>query len=225
MITLYHCVDARSFRALWALEEIGLPYRLEMLPFPPRFLAREYLELNPLGTVPLMIDGEIRMTESAAICQYLAERYAGPPLSVRPDEPGYGAYLNALSLGEATLTWPQAIMLYLGRFQPPERRLPQAVEYYRRWMVGRLAAFARMLEGAEHVAAGRFTVADISVGYALMLLKITKLFDQAPAPLQAYYARLKERPAFQRAKAAQKAAAAEKGVSSPVPPDSVESSG
>jgi glutathione S-transferase len=223
MITLWHCVDARSFRALWALEEVGQPYRLEILPFPPRFLAREYLALNPLGTVPLMIDGDVRMTESAAICQYLAERYSGPPLSVRPDEPGYGAYLNALHLGEATLTWPQAVMLYLGRFQRPERRLPQAVEYYGRWMLGRLAGFERMLEGAEHVAAGRFPVADISVGYALMLLKITELFDQAPASLQAYYGRLKERPAFKRAKAAQKDAADEKSVPSPAPPNGGES--
>jgi glutathione S-transferase len=210
MITLWHCVDARSFRVLWALEEIGLPYRLEMLPFPPRFLARDYLEINPLGTVPLMIDGDVRMTESAAIGQYLAERYAGPPLAVRPDEPGYAAYLNALHLGEATLTWPQAVMLYLGRFQPPERRLPQAVEHYRRWTLGRLAAFQRMLEGAEHVAAGRFTVADISIGYALMLLNFTGLFDQAPASLQAYYGRLEERPAFRRAKAAQTEAARQK---------------
>ena len=62
MITLYHCTDARSFRPLWALEEIGLPYRLEMLPFPPRFLKREYLAINPLGTIPLLIDEETRMT-------------------------------------------------------------------------------------------------------------------------------------------------------------------
>ena len=67
MITLYHCVDARSFRALWALEEVGVPYELRMLPFPPRYLQREYLKVNPLGTIPLMIDGETRMTESAAI--------------------------------------------------------------------------------------------------------------------------------------------------------------
>src|SRR5271165_2874831 len=114
MIALWHCVDARSFRPLWALEEIGLQYRLEILPFPPRYLAREYLEINPLGTIPLLVDGETRMTESAAICQYLAERYAGPPLAVRPDEQGYGAYLNALHFGEATLTFPQTIVLRYG---------------------------------------------------------------------------------------------------------------
>jgi hypothetical protein len=52
VIILYHCAAARSFRPLWTLEELGLPYDLRMLPFPPRVLAREYLALNPLGTFP-----------------------------------------------------------------------------------------------------------------------------------------------------------------------------
>jgi glutathione S-transferase len=69
MITLYHCMSARSFRPLWMLEELGLPYQLAMLPFPPRGLARSYLDVNPLGTIPLIVDGNTRMTESAAICQ------------------------------------------------------------------------------------------------------------------------------------------------------------
>jgi glutathione S-transferase len=212
MITLWHCVDARSFRALWALEEIGLPYRIEILPFPPRYLARQYLKINPLGTIPLMVDGETRMTESAAICQYLADRYAGPPLAVRPDEPGYGAYLNALHFGEATLTFPQTIVLRYSQLEKPDRRLPQAVSDYARWTLGRLNGLAANMGEAEYVAAGRFTVADISIGYALMMLGFVDLFDQAPASLQAYYRRLAERPAFHRAKAAQQAAAAAKGI-------------
>jgi len=68
MIELYHCVSARSFRPLWALEELGAPYQLRMLPFPPRALQRSYLALNPLGTVPLLLDGDTRMTESSAMC-------------------------------------------------------------------------------------------------------------------------------------------------------------
>jgi glutathione S-transferase len=215
MITLYHCVDARSFRALWALEEAGVPYELKMLPFPPRFLKREYLKVNPLGTIPLMIDGETRMTESAAICQYLAERYAGPPLAVRPDEPGYGQYLNALHCGEATLTFPQTLVLRYSQLEPPERRLPQAVADYSRWTLGRFAGFETLMSGADYVAADRFTAADISVGYALMMLKFVELFDRAPPSLKAYYDRLRERPAFQRAKAAQTAAAVEQGVAPP----------
>ena len=110
MITLYHCMSARSFRPLWMLEELGLPYELRMLPFPPRVLARSYLDLNPLGTVPLMIDGRTRMTESAAICQYLCALSAPTSLQVEPAEDDYGAYLNYLHFGEATLTFPLPLL-------------------------------------------------------------------------------------------------------------------
>jgi glutathione S-transferase len=210
MVVLWHCLDARSFRALWALEEIGLPYRLEMLPFPPRFLAREYLAINPLGTIPLMMDGEIRMTESAAICQYLADRYAGPPLAVGREEPAYAAYLNALHFGEATLTFPQTIVLRYGQMEPPERRLPQAVTDYARWTLGRFRAFEEMSAGAEYACAGRFTMADISIGYAVMLARFAGLADELPEATRCYFDRLAARPAFLAAKAAQRLAWDEK---------------
>ena len=96
MITLYHCADARSFRALWALEELRLAYELKLLPFPPRVLAPDYLAENPLGTIPLLVDGTTRMTESAAIVQYLATRDGPTPLSVEPGDPAYGDWLNGL---------------------------------------------------------------------------------------------------------------------------------
>ena len=128
MITLYHCVSARSFRVLWMLEELGVPYELKMLPFPPRALQRSYLEVNPLGTVPLMLDGATRMTESAAICQYLAQRFAPTPLNVEPGEADFGAYLNHLHFGEATLTFPQSLVLRYGRFEPEARRVVDALQ-------------------------------------------------------------------------------------------------
>ena len=204
MITLYHCANARSFRALWALEEVGQPYELKLLPFPPRFHAREYLEINPLGTIPYLIDGETRMTESAAICQYLADRYAGAPLAVAREEPAYGAYLNALHMGEATLTFPQTLVLRYGTLEPPEKRLPQVAADYKRWTLVRMKALGAMLAGAEYVAGDRFTVADISVAYATMLARILGMKDDVPPFLSDHYARVSARPAFLRAKAAQK---------------------
>ena len=72
---LYHCVDARSLRPLWALEEMGLPYELEVLPFPPRVFKKDYLGVNPLGTIPYLVDGDTHMTESSGSCHYLVERY------------------------------------------------------------------------------------------------------------------------------------------------------
>lgn len=106
MITLYHCNAARSFRPLWMLEEQGLPYDLKMLPFPPRVFAKEYLAINPLGTIPFMIDGETKMTESSGICYYLGTRYGPTPLVVGVDEPAYGAFLNWMYFSDATLTFP-----------------------------------------------------------------------------------------------------------------------
>ena len=203
MITLHHCHDARSFRPLWALEELGLSYELKRLPFPPRYRAREYLELNPFGTIPLLEDGATRMTESAASLQYLADRYGAPPLRVLPEEPDYGAYLNALHQGEATLTFPQTIVLRYTQLEPEARRLPQAATDYGKWTLGRMRALETWLAGAEYVAAGRFTVADISIAYALMLAQIVGLFDQAPQALRAHFERCAARPAFARAKAAQ----------------------
>ena len=132
MITLYHCAAARSFRVLWALEELGLPYELKMLSFPPRVFAKEYLGLNPLGTIPFLIDGDTRMTESAAILEYLVVRHGPTPLAVGTGEPEFGAYLNWLHFGEATLTFPQALILRYSRFEPEERRSPQVVVDYTR---------------------------------------------------------------------------------------------
>src|SRR5690606_13562699 len=154
-IVLYHCVSARSFRPLWALEELGLDYELKMLPFPPRAKAREYLQSNLLGTIPLLCDGDVRMTESAAICQYLVTRYGPTPLAVSVEEPDFGAYLNWLHFGEATLTFPQTIVLRYGRLEPPERRLPQAEEDYRRWFLTRLRGVEAVLSTQSYLCAGR----------------------------------------------------------------------
>ena len=216
MVVLYHCVSARSFRPLWMLEELGAPYDLRMLPFPPRAHQRSYLEINPLGTIPFLIDGDTRMTESAAICQYLAERFDpqnAKGLAVRPHEPGFGAWLNGLHQGEATLTFPQTLVLRYGHFEPDERKLPQVVEDYTKWFLSRLRWIDALLKDNAFLSAGRFTAADISVGYALMLAGHLGLTAQLPDAVSAYWTRLQQRDGYQRALAAQNATALAQGVS------------
>jgi glutathione S-transferase len=199
MITLYHCAAARSFRVLWALEELGLSYDLKMLPFPPRVFAKEYLGLNPLGTVPLLIDGDARMTESAAIVEYLAVRYGPTSLAVGTDESDFGAYLNWLHFGEVTLTFPQALILRYSKFEPEERRSPQVAADYTKWFFGRLRAVEAAMSNREVLCAGRFTGADISVGYALMLAESLGLGKDFGPAVAAYWGRLQERDGFCRA--------------------------
>lgn len=207
MIELWHCVDARSFRALWALEEMGLPYRLHLLPFPPRVRSPDYLDLNPLGTVPLLIDGEARMTESAAIPQYLATRYGPTALAVAVEEPDYPLWLDWLHRSEATLTFPQTIVLRYTRLEPRERRLQQAADDYAQWFLSRLRHLTRALDGREWLCAGRFTMADVCVGYALLLARTLGLEAKFSAEIGGYWNRLSARPAFLAAKAAQAAPA------------------
>lgn len=212
MITLYHCISARSFRPLWTIEEIGLPVDLKVLPFPPRVLKRDYLELNPLGTIPLMIDGDVRMTESAAICQYLASKHSPRALNVEADEPGYGDYLNFLHFGEATLTFPQTLVLRYARFEPPQRRQPQVVDDYSKWFLARLATIEPRLQRSPYLAAGRFTAADVSVGYALMLAAFLGLDARFTPAVADYWKRLQQRPGFVRALQTQERCAREQGV-------------
>ena len=213
MVTLFHCMSARSFRPLWTLGELGLEYELKMLPFPPRMHARPYLDVNPLGTVPLLLDGEVTMTESAAICHYLATRDGATRLAISPGEPEYGSFLNWLHFGEATLTFPQTIMLRYGRFEPIQRRLPQVEEDYRKWFLARLKGIAPVLAGRPYLCGEQLTAADISVGYALMLADYLGLAERFPLAVQDYWKRLQKGAGFQRALAAQLRAAQEQGVS------------
>lgn len=208
MLTLYHCADARSFRCLWTLEELRLPYALKLLPFPPRWREPAYLAENPLGTIPLLVDGDTRMTESAAIVQYLSTRDCPTALSVEPGDPAYGAWLNWLHHGEATLTFPQTLVLRYRHLEPAERRLPQAADDYARWYQKRLEeGVARTLaDRRDWLCADRFTAADISVGYALLLASSLDLGSAFPPVVADYWTRCQDRDAFRRAKQAQAAA-------------------
>ena len=212
MIELYHCIDARSLRPLWVLEEMRLPYQLHVLPFPPRALAPHYKQLNPLGTIPLLIDGDVRMTESSAIGHYLATRHGPSPLAVDVSEADYGAFLNWTHFGEATLTFPQTLVLRYARFEPPERRQPQVAQDYAQWFLARLRIIESVMAEREWLCAGRFTVADVSVGYALLLAQHLGLDAQFGPHVAAYWARLQQRDGLQRARAAQRAAAEAAGL-------------
>lgn len=218
MITLYHCMSARSFRPLWMLEELAVPYELVMLPFPPRVSARWYLDINPLGTVPLLIDGPTRMTESAAICQYLCVRNAPTPMQVDPGDDDFGAYLNYLHFGEATLTFPQTLVLRYARLEPEERRQPVVAEDYTKWFLSRLRSLDQVLEHQTFLCAGRFTAADVSVGYALMLAQHLGLASRFTPAVAAYWDRLQQREGFLRALRSQELAAQAQGVSTVAAP-------
>jgi len=196
---LYHCQGARSLRPLWTLEELELDFDLEVMPFPPRFLHEGYTNINPIGTVPYFVDDKLAMTESSGICQYLVERYGPTPLAVTMDEPDYPDFLNWLYRSDATLTFPQTIVLRYTQLEP-QPELKKVADDYTKWFFSRLRSVDAQLEQNEYLCADRFTIADICVGYALHLADIALgLRSHFKPQTEVYYARLMERPAFQRA--------------------------
>lgn len=206
MMKLWHCADARSFRPLWMLEEMGLPYDLKMLPFPPRWTAPDYLQTNPLGTIPFLADGDQQLTESSGMLHYLASVHGPTDLAVATDEADYGLYVNYLFQSDATFTFPQTLVLRYRHLEPPEKRQPAVADAYAKWFLARMTwVEAHLADGREWLVAGRFTAADIAVGYACLLAGTIGLGDQLGPRTQAWWRRCQARDGYRRAREAQKA--------------------
>jgi glutathione S-transferase len=127
--------------------------------------------------------------------------------------------LNYLHFGEATLTFPQTLVLRYAHFEPPERRQPSVAEDYAKWFLARLKTLEPVLANQSYLCANRFTAADVSVGYALMLATHLGLAPRFTPAVAAYWARLQERTGYIKALAAQQHAAQAQGVSEVPAPD------
>jgi glutathione S-transferase len=195
---LYTCARSRGLRATWAAEEAGVQIDLKILPFPPRYLAPEYMAVNPLGTVPMLVDGETKLTESCAIAHYLATRGGYTDLAIAPGERDYGEYCDFTYHADATITFPQTVYMRFVLFEK-DKGLQEAGHAYAKWFHKRLIKVEERLASREYLCADRFTVADICVGYALILAESVGLDEGVPESLKAYRARLTERPAYVRA--------------------------
>ena len=182
---------------MWTAEEMGVSYESEMMPFPPRFLHKEYMDVNILGTIPYLIDGEVEMTESVAMCQYLVDLYGPTDLKVVIDEPDYHHYLNWLAHSDATLTFPQTVVL---RYTFQEVGVAdKAAEGYRRWFVARLKLLEKSLDSREYLCSNRFTIADICVSYAIYLAKTLEIEEAFKPNIKRWTDMLFARDGFKRA--------------------------
>ena len=198
MIKIWGTEASRAMRPIWTAEEMGLDYELTMMPFPPRVFMKEYLEVNMLGTIPYMIDGDVKMTESVAMSQYLVEKYGPSDLRVMPDEKDYPAYLNWLYHADATLTFPQTVVL---RYKLQEPGVADAaVDGYSRWFVSRLKLLETSLDGKEYLCSDRFTIADICVSYAILLADSLGIHQAFKPNIKRWTDSLFEREAFKKSK-------------------------
>ena len=199
---IWHTPRSRSLRVIWLCEEMGVPY--EIRPVSIRQRDEELCALNPLGSVPVLEDdGGVRMIESVAMLLYVAGRYGPTPLALQPEDPAYPRYLQWLMAGEASLAMPGNMLMY-DRYRAPEAEkggfIARACEQKLERALGMMAEALR--EG-PWITGERFTVADMSAGYGVGVMQaFLGMADRVPSAVADYYARLSERPAFQRAAAA-----------------------
>lgn len=197
MITVFG--EGRGFRVVWLLEEMELPYRLRDVDL----LAgvehdAEFLQINPAGFIPAIVDGDVTMVESIAIMEYLAGCYGPTVLAPSPQDATFPAYQQFLHLGEAGLAASIYFVSGARHLAPESERdnwsARQALEVF----TTRLTLVTRQLAHAPYMAGNVFTAADISVGYALELARKNAGIVLGDAE-QAYMTRLRGRPAYQRA--------------------------
>ena len=199
MVTVYSAPDTRAIRVIWVLEEIGAKAEIRSMPYPPRQHAPDYFAVNPTGMVPLLIDGEVRLSESMAICDYLATKH-GSPLVVPTKDPERPQFLQWLWYGESTLMTPLSRLNIVrqveGKGAPDVAAL---IAGARASVAERLKMLEQRLEGRDFLVAGRLTLADISVSYPLHLAGMLGVDDLLGPRAVAYRERLRARPAHQRA--------------------------
>ena len=119
----------------------------------PKRLAKRW----PLiGTVPYFVDGDVHMTESSGICHYLVEKYQRYDFGLKPDHPEYGSYVNWLFHSDATLTFPQTIVMRYLHLEPSPEKLPVAVDYAK-WFYARLRLLDQHILEREYLVDNRFT--------------------------------------------------------------------
>jgi glutathione S-transferase len=193
-LVLYSNPMSRGRIARWMLEEIGQPYRTEVLGFGTTMKSAKYLSVNPMGKVPAILHGETVVTEGAAICAYLADAFPKAGLAPPHGDRRRGPYYRWMFFGAGPVE--AAVTNKALGFVLPEGRERMAG-------YGTFSDVLSALEGAvstnEYVAGDTFTAADVYVGAQIASGMMFGVLEKRPA-FESYVARIMARPAAIRAK-------------------------
>lgn len=185
-------------KPLWTLEELGLPYeRIDIGGSFGKNKEPEYLALNPNGLIPTLVDDGQPLWESNAIVRYLASRYSKAPFW--PEDPIVRARSDAWTEWYNGTLWANVRPLLVQLVRTPEDKRDLAlIESTKQQSLAAVTLLDRELQGRAYVAGNDFTFGDIPIGSALQRWYNLPIKRPEHKALDAYYARLKERPGFKR---------------------------
>lgn len=197
MIRLHHCHQTRSMRSLWLLHEIGVDFDLVVYPFDKTLREEPYKSLNPTGRVPtLEIDGGV-LTESGAIAEYLCERFPDAGLGRDPGDGERISWLNWVHFAETISQHCAALTQQHVALREDHMRSPIIMQLEAKRLAKTLATVEAGLQGDYLLS--RFSAADVGVGQAVYMAAHFVRLDAFPK-VTAWFARLQERPAFEKAR-------------------------
>jgi len=203
-IVLYHHPFSRAAATLWMLEEVGAPYELRYTDIMKgAHKAPELVRLNPMGKLPTLVDGDVVVTENAAIALYLADRYAYGKLSPRVEDPKRGTYLR-WSLFAPSVVEP-GLLAHSSKweFKPSQAGWGKYEDM--------LATMESAIGDGPFLLGDTFSMADVIFGGGIRYMLQFKMLEPRPK-FTAYAERLGARPAFQRADAKNAAIREEHGL-------------
>ena len=204
MIEIYHAAGTRGIRPIWICEELGIEYRVIAVDFSAEYRSSQaWRRMNPVGKVPVLVDGDLTMFESGAMVQYLIDRYGGggrPELQPMPGTAEHALYLQWCWFAESTFARPLGEIVNHQRAFPEGERSERAMEEMRdrAWLC--VSALAEALKGRAWILGEGFSAADVMLGYSLKLH--TKLAPGAlPSEVERYWDAVSARPGFRTADA------------------------
>jgi glutathione S-transferase len=208
-LTFYTHPMSRGRIVRWMLEELGEPYRTELLDYGTTMKAPTYLSINPMGKVPAIRHGDTVVTEAAAICAYLADAFPEARLAPPPGDRLRGPYYRWLFFVAGPLEAAAANKI-MGFAVPEERERMMGYGRFEHVIDALEAAVSR----GEYLVGDRFTAADVYVGSHIDFGMQFGTLEKRPA-LEQYWRRLSARPAAIRAKQIDDALAAQQQPQTP----------
>lgn len=191
---LFWAPQTRASRAVWILEEAGVEYQIELVDIrdPARQDGADFRAASPMRKVPALIDGNVQMSESAAICLYVADRYSSGTLAPAIDDPQRGKFLYWLMYTPAVIE--PTMSEKINKIQPNRGR--------NGWgdFKSMIATLSDGLSQGPWILGEQFSAADVMLGSSVHFLQLFDMLAEAPI-LVDYVARCRQRPAFQAAQA------------------------
>ncbi|MGI4814167.1 MAG: glutathione S-transferase family protein [Janthinobacterium lividum] len=200
MLTIHHLGVSQSERIIWLCEELAIPYELKLYKRDPvtRLAPPEMRALHPLGTAPVITDGDLVLAESAAIMEYIIAKHGGGRLALGPNDADFAQYLYWFHFANGTLQPGMGRNMSIRRLGlPPDN--PTLL-----WLAARLEGALDLVEKrlgeAEYFAGSAFTAADIIIVFSLTTMRVFLPLDLAPYPnILAYLQRIGQREAYRAA--------------------------